>query len=90
MYTQLPLFGKQEHKSRDDRKDQIFEFLQNVPFPVTARQIADWLGMSKSPHFMGILFDMIEDGTVVRTPGRISNGLEASMYSIHDDYKSEE
>jgi hypothetical protein len=61
---QLPLFDTYRYTPREERKDQIFAMLTEVPFSVPALVIGRWVGLKKSPHLLGILEEMCQEGTL--------------------------
>lgn len=60
----------QIHKSRQERKKDIYRFLIGAGGYHSLLSIARGIGMKKSPHLFGIVFEMVQDGDIAhRTKG---------------------
>jgi hypothetical protein len=72
--------------SRHDRKSQIEDAIRHYQAmskaPLSMRQIARRVNMSASAHLMTLLWDMVDDGTLVAKPRPYRTNMTAWDFSI--------
>jgi len=87
MSHQQTLFGMADRLPRDERKDQIFELLNRVPWYLTAREIGAHIGLRKTPHLLSIINEMVHEGQVDFKWETMTNGLRVRVYFTPEEYK---
>lgn len=72
--------------SRDSRKSQIADAIRHhqtmSKAPLSMRQIARLVSMGATSHLMAMLWDMVDDGTLIATPREYRPGITAWQFSI--------
>jgi hypothetical protein len=66
------------------RKTQILDLLKSSPYPLTRRQIGEALGLSKSPHLIRLLEELLAENQVCVSVLRWRRRSEAYVYSYND------
>lgn len=51
----------------------------------TRLQIARWLGRVKTPHLVQIIEELVYEGYLHRTHGRVANGALVYLYEVRRD-----
>lgn len=74
---------KQSKRNRADSMRLIIEYVQRSGEPVTRRQIAEYLAVSKSPWILQQIRDLAALGYIVEIVSRCPNGMPRMLYTVH-------
>jgi predicted transcriptional regulator len=67
-------------RSRDESRQMVLATLTEAAHPLSRTQLAYALDRQKTPHFIRLLDEMVEDGLLTREIRTLSNGVRGYYY----------
>lgn len=72
-----------KHTSREIRRKQVCDIVANRPYATTL-EIARELHLTKSPHLIGIIDELVADGVLAYTEDTMPNGALVRRWLLCD------
>jgi len=72
----------QEHRPRHETRKMIFEAVRDSAEPPTRTQIARALNRTKTPHLVGMIDEMVDEGILKRSVRVFNNGVQGYVYTV--------